>query len=86
MFPRLAATSTLVATERVQRARAGYSRDIMTMPDTGPERPGGMTSDTRQMAEDDLHQALDGKGPRGHILFLIGAAVVIGVLLLLLLR
>ena len=58
----------------------------MTMPDTGPERPGGMASDTRQMAEDDARAALHGDGPRGHVVFLIGAAIVIGVMLWLLLR
>lgn len=58
----------------------------MTIPDTGPERPGGMTSDTRQMAEDDVHHALQGEGPRGRVLFAIGAVVVIGVLVWLLLR
>jgi hypothetical protein len=58
----------------------------MTMPDTGSERPGGMASDTRQMAEDDARAALEGEGPRGHVVFLIGAAIVIGVMLFLLLR
>ena len=45
----------------------------MTMPDTGSERPGGMASDTRQMAEDDARAALEGEGPKGHVVFLIGA-------------
>lgn len=58
----------------------------MTLPDTGPERPSGMASDTRQMAEDDARAALEGGGPRGHVVFLIGAVVVIGVMLWLLLR
>jgi hypothetical protein len=57
----------------------------MTLPDTGPERPRGLASDTRQMAEDDTRRAL-GEGPRGHVVLLVGSAIVIAVLLWLLLR
>lgn len=58
----------------------------MTLPDTGPERPGGMASETRQMADDETHAALHGGGPRGHVVLLLIAVLVIGVMAWLLLR
>ena len=39
----------------------------MTLPDTGPERPGGLASDTREMADlDKMDDAVDEGGPAGH--------------------
>ena len=58
----------------------------MTLPDTGPERPGGMASDTREMADEDAHNALHGGGPRGRVVLILGAAIAIGVMAWLLLR
>jgi hypothetical protein len=57
----------------------------MTLPDTGPERPGGLASDTREMAEQDRMEVL-GSGPRGHVVLIIGSLIVIAVLIWLLVR
>lgn len=58
------------------------------MPDTGSERPGGMTSDTREMtelSEADTRAAL-GAGPRGSVVLLCSALIVIAVVIWLLVR
>ena len=57
----------------------------MTLPDTGPERPGGLSSETREMAEQDVMEAL-GSGPRGRVVLIVGALIVIAVLVWLLVR
>ena len=62
----------------------------MTLPDTGSERPGGLTSDTRQMAADELDAQLReealGSGPRGRVTLLIAALIVIAVVVWLVVR
>jgi hypothetical protein len=61
----------------------------MTLPDTGSERPGGLASDTRQMAEHEIDQVrmeVLGTGPRGRVVLVVGALIVIAVVVWLLVR
>jgi hypothetical protein len=62
----------------------------MTLPDTGSERPGGLASDTRQMAEHELEAQIRqdalGSGPRGRVTLLVAALIVIAVVVWLVVR
>jgi hypothetical protein len=60
----------------------------MTLPDTGPERPGGLASDTRQMAEVDKIEVTDegSGGPHGSVVIVVAVLVIAAVALVLLLR
>ena len=58
----------------------------MTLPDTGPERPGD-ASETREMAELDRVELMgDAGGPRGSVVIVIAVLVIAAVVLVLVLR
>ena len=58
----------------------------MTIPDTGPERPGGLASDTREMAELDRMDRIEGEGPRGRVVGIVALLIVIAVTVFLIVR